>query len=74
MNWHNSTTRMLFRVRSASGYLHSVALEKTTVTRQRDDYNGALVKFREAQEAAAARGEVVTQSIPRKDRVRQRGA
>ena len=48
--------------------------KNTTVTRHRDDYKEALAKFREAKKAAVARGEVVTQGIPRKDRVRQRGA
>ena len=32
-----------------------------------------LLTFREAQKAAVARGQIVTQSIPGKDRVRQRG-
>ena len=44
--------------------------EDTTVARHR----AAVVNFREAHETAIAKGEVVTQSIPPKDRVRQGAA
>ena len=44
---------------------------KQTVTRHRDDYREAHVKFREAQQTAMAKGAVVTQSTPWKEHVRQ---
>ena len=44
----------------------------TTVTRHRDYYKEALVKFREEKKTAVAKGEVVTQSTPWKDRAHQR--
>ena len=67
---------MLFRLRYESLWLFSQRNtgKDTTVTRHRDDYQEALVKFREAPKAAVAKGKVETRSAPWKDRVRQRSA
>ena len=46
----------------------------TTVTRHRDDYNEALVKFNEAHKTAVGRGELSPKAFFWKDRVRQRSA
>ena len=48
--------------------------ENSTVTRPRDDYKEALVRFREAQKTAVAKREAVTRSISWRKRVRQSGA
>ena len=46
----------------------------TIATHKRSDSKQAVEKFRAAQQAAIARGETVTKSVPRHERARQREA
>ena len=60
---HHSVATLAVRESFCSSHNETPAKD-TTVTRHRDDYQEAVVKFREAPKAAVAKGEVETRSTP----------